>query len=155
MKNLILIAFVLTSAISFGQNKRLKLENAVVIGQFDKADERYTMEAFMTELLTEYKLKTTPSLNYVKNGENTEVLLQDSLKNLLTEKGFDTYLVVGVRGYDRSFKPTNFKISMNEKLDQGTLREIYRPGAVSVTFEFSFFRNNELVRVDFFGVGNV
>lgn len=155
MKNLIVIAFVLLSALSFGQNKRLKLQNAVVIGQFDKQDERYTMEAFMTELLTDYKLKSTPSLNYVKTGENIDNLTQDSLKNVFLEKGFDTYLIVGVRGYDRKYKPTNYSITFGEKLSQGTLREIYRQGAVSVTFEFSFFRNNELVRVDYFRAGNV
>ena len=155
MRKLIVVAFLLLSAVSFGQNKRLKLENAIVIGQFDKQDERYTMEAFMTELLTDYKLKTTPSLNYVKTGESIESLVEDSLTKVFNAKGFDTYMIVGVRGYDRTFKPTNYSVTFDEKLKQGTLREIYRQGAVSVTFEFSFFRNNELVRVDYFRVGNV
>ncbi len=155
MRNIITVTFILLSVLSFGQNKRLKLENAIVVGQFDKNDERYTMEAFMTELLSDYKVKTVPSINYVKTGESIDVLLQDSLTTVFLDKGFNTYMVVGVRGYDRIFKPTNFSITMKEKLDQGTLREIYRQGAVSVTFEFSFFRNNELVRIDYFRVSNV
>lgn len=155
MKKIILFTFICLSAFSFGQNKPLKLTNTVVIGQFDKVEERYTMEAFIAELLTEYNIKATPSVNYLKNGEQIVDILKDSLQVVLKDKGFDTYLVVGVRGYDRSFKPVNYRLDLKEKLEQGTLREIYRQGAVSVTFEFSFFRNNELVRIDYYKVGNI
>lgn len=155
MNRLIILTFVLLSTFSFGQNKPLKLTNAVIIGQFDKPEERYNMEAFMAELLAEYKVKTTPSLNYLKAGETPTNLLNDSLQTILKAKEFDTYMTVGVRGYDRTFRPVNYTISLNEKLDQGTLREIYRQGAVSVTFEFSFFKGNELIRVDYFKVGNI
>ncbi len=155
MRRIILFTLLLLSSTTFGQNKPVKLKNAIVIGQFDKAEERYTMEAFISEILIENHIKATPSVNYLRNGESPTLLLQDSLRTVFAEKQFDTYMVIGVRGYDRTFRPVNYAVSLQEKLDQGTLREIYRQGAVSVTFEFSFFRNNELVRVDYYKVGNI
>ncbi len=148
MKSISFIVVILLSFSSFSQLKTLKLRNAVVIGQFDKEDERFTIESTMTGLLTEFNIKTAPSVNYLKTGEPLNNISNDSLMNVLKEKGFDTYVIVSVRGYDRSYKPSTIKYSFVEKLAQGTLREIYRNAAVSVTFEFAFYRNGEMVAID-------
>ncbi|MEZ4890847.1 MAG: hypothetical protein R2779_09960 [Crocinitomicaceae bacterium] len=137
------------------QVKNLKLTNCVVVGQFDKPEDRFTIESAVTSLLNEYNVKTTPSVNYVKTGEDASILASDSLQNLLKEKGFDTYVIVSVRGYDRTFKPSKVKYPLAEKLDQGTLREIYRNGAVNVSFEFAFYRNKELVATDIVKCTNI
>lgn len=145
------IIILLLSVFSFGsvaQLSNLKLRNVVVVGQFDKYEERFTIESTLTSLLNDYNIKTTPSVNYVNAGESSTVLSGDSLTNVLKEKGFDTYVIVSVRGYDRKYKVSQIKYTFAEKLDQGTLREIYRNAAVSVTFEFAFYRNGELVAID-------
>lgn len=148
MKSIVIILFSFLSLNAFSQLKTLKLRNAVVVGQFDKYEDRFTIESTLTSLLSDYNIKTTPSVNYVKAGESSVVLAGDSLMNVLKEKGFDTYVIVSVRGYDRKYKISEMKYPFSEKLDQGTLREIYRNAAVSVTFEFAFYRNGELVAID-------
>lgn len=148
IKIIIALVFIFSALTSFSQIKKLKLKNCVVIGQFDKPEDRFTIESALTGLFNEYNIKTTPSVNYVRTGESPTVLAGDSLTNLLKEKGFDTYVIVSVRGYDRSFKPSKVKYSFKEKLDQGTLREIYRSAAVAVIFEFAFYRGGEMVAID-------
>lgn len=155
MKYAVIIVFALISMTSFSQLKNLKLRNVVVVGQFDKYEDRFTIESTLTGLLNEYKIKTTPSVNYVKSGESSTVLAGDSLTNLLKEKGFDTYVIVSVRGYDRKYKVSQINYPFAEKLEQGTLREIYRNAAVSVTFEFAFYRNGSLVAIDQIKCSNI
>ncbi|MCO5261066.1 MAG: hypothetical protein M9916_13085 [Crocinitomicaceae bacterium] len=152
---LIIVCLFVFTTNSFAQLKNLKLKNCVVVGQFDKPEDRFTIESAVTGILNEYNIKTTPSVNYVKTGGNATVLAEDSLSNILKEKGFDTYVIISVRGYDRKFKPSKVKYTFKEKLDQGTLREIYRTGAVNVSFEFAFYRNNELVATDIIKCGNI
>lgn len=148
MKYAVILLFSLLSVTSFAQLKNLKLKNVVVVGQFDKPEDRFTIESTLTSLLNEYNVKATPSVNYIRSGESSTVLAGDSLSTLLKEKGFDTYVIVSVRGYDRKYKPSEIKYPFIEKLDQGTLREIYRNAAVSVTFEFAFYRNGEFIAID-------
>lgn len=148
IKLIVVLVFMFSALTSFSQIKKLKLKNCVVIGQFDKPEDRFTIESALTGLLNEYNIKTTPSVNYVKTGESPTVLAEDSLLNLLKEKGYDTYVIVSVRGYDRSYKPSKVKYTFKEKLDQGTLREIYRNAAVNVTFEFAFYRDGIMVAID-------
>jgi hypothetical protein len=155
MKLSVSILFVVLSMTSFGQLSNLKLRNVVVVGQFDKFEERYTIESTLTNLLNDYKIKSTPSVNYVKTGESATILAEDSLSQILKEKGFDTYVIVSVRGYDRKYNISEVKYPFKEKLDQGTLREIYRNAAVSVTFEFAFYRNGELVAIDQIKCNNI
>lgn len=155
MKNRLIVLFLLISVSSFSQLSNLKLKNVVVVGQFDKIEERFTIESTLVTLLNDFNVKTTPSVNYVKSGESSAVLAGDSLMNVLKEKGFDTYVIVSVRGYDRGYKISQIKYPFSEKLDQGTLREIYRNAAVSVTFEFAFYRNGEQVAIDQIKCSNV
>ena len=103
------LLFLLISLSSFSQLSNLKLKNVVVVGQFDKIEERFTIESTLVTLLNDFNIKTTPSVNYVKSGESSAVLAGDSLTNVLKEKGFDTYVIVSVRGYDRKYKTSEIK----------------------------------------------
>ncbi|HLU86966.1 MAG TPA: hypothetical protein VKZ44_04360 [Taishania sp.] len=155
MKGIIGIIMLLTTLTTFGQLSNLKLKNVVVIGQFDKNEDRYTIESTMTSILKDFNIPSTPSVNYVKTGQSTQVLLSDSVQAILKEKGFDTYVVVSVRGYDRKYNVSTQRLTLKEKLEQGTIREIYRNAAVSVTFEFAFYRNGELVAIDHVKCSNI
>lgn len=155
MKYSVLGFFLFLATLSFAQVKNVKLTNCVVIGQFDKPEDRFTIESTTAGVFSANGIKTTPSVNYVKTGGSSSVLAEDSLKSLLKENGFDTYVIVSVRGYDRSFKPSKTNYTFLEKLDQGTLREIYRNAAVSVSFEFSFYRNNEFLGADIIRCTNI
>lgn len=155
MKYTLILLFTLITAASFSQVKGLKLRNAVIVGQFDKVEDRFTIESTVVSILSDFKVKTTPSVNYVRAGESPSVLVGDSLNAILKEKGFDTYIIVSVRGYDRKYKVSQLRPTFQEKLDQGTLREIYRNAAVSVTFEFAFYRDGNLVGIDQFTCGNI
>lgn len=156
MKVVITLAILSISLVGFGQKKaKIDLTNALVVGQMDKPQERYALEGHLAQLLTQYNVKAAPSLNYVKVGGDSGVLLEDSITSLLKAQGFDTYLIVSVRGYDRRFKPSTRKDSLAEKLSQGSLYEIYRQDAVSVTFEFTFYRNGEYVATDVVKLGNI
>ena len=155
MKYSVLGFFLFLATLSFAQVKNVKLTNCVVIGQFDKPEDRFTIESTTAGVFSANGIKTTPSVNYVKTGGSSSVLAEDSLKSLLKENGFDTYVIVSVRGYDRTFKPSKVKYPLAEKLDQGTLREIYRNGAVNVSFEFAFYRNKELVATDIVKCTNI
>jgi len=82
-------------------------------------------------------------------------LVNDSLQKNLKSAGYDTYLVVNVRGYDRKFKPATQKITLSEILEMTSIYHLYKDEAISVSFEFTFFRNNEVVRRDILKCGNI
>lgn len=155
MKSLVTCLFLLVSLSLTAQLDKIKLKNAVVVGQLDKPEERYALEGALANLLSDNGVPATPSLNYVKAGGDSRELANDSLKNILMQKGFDTYVIVSVRGYDRKFKPSERRDSLEEKLGQGSLHEIYRQDAVSVTFEFTFYRNGEYLACDVVKCGNI
>ena len=157
MKKNILISsvFLLLFSAEISWSQTLKLTNAIVIAQFDKSEDRYALEVTLTELLTQYKIKAMPSLNLLKQGADASVLADDSLQKDLKSAGYDTYLVVNVRGYDRKFKPATQKISLAEMLEMTSIYHLYRDEATSVSFEFTFFRNNEVVRRDILKCGNI
>jgi len=140
---------------SVGLTQGLKLNNVLVIGQFDKPEDRYAIEVNLTELLTNTGIKAAPSLNILKQGNSAVNLVSDSIQQLIKSKGFNTYLVVNVRGYDRSFKPSETKITLEEMLNMASLYHIYRDEASSVSFEFTFFRNGVVVYRDILKCGNV
>lgn len=124
----------------------LILTNAVIIGQMDDPADRYSVEISMTELFANLGVKSKASLNLMKQGGDSQVLASDSLKAVLMGQGFDTYLLISVRGYDKRFKTSEVNESFKESLDRGNLFSIYREEIVSVSFEFKFFRNGQLVR---------
>lgn len=156
MKLVITIVLLSLSVSGFGQKKvKINLTNALVIGQMDKPQERYAIEGQLSQLLAQYNIKAAPSLNYAKVGGDSGVLLEDSIAAKLKADGFDTYLIVSVRGYDRKFKASTRRDSLSEKLGQGNLYEIYRQDAVSVTFEFTFYRNGEYLTTEVVKLGNI
>jgi hypothetical protein len=147
--------FLLLSLNNFISSQSLKLTNAIVIAQFDKQEDRYALEVSLTEMLAEYNVKALPSLNLLKQGADASVLADDTLQKNLKIAGYDTYLVVNVRGYDRTFKPATQKISFAEILDMTSIYHLYRDEATSVSFEFTFFRNNEVVQRNILKCGNI
>ncbi|MFN5032238.1 MAG: hypothetical protein ACK5FX_08470, partial [Flavobacteriia bacterium] len=68
----LLIAFI--GNCMFGQVNDLHLTNALVVGQLDKPEDRYTVEINLTELLTDAGIKAIPSLNMMKLGSDASLL---------------------------------------------------------------------------------
>jgi len=137
------------------QAQQVKLTNAVVISQFDKEEDRYAMQALMTDMLKGYQIKALPLMNVLKQGEDPQHLLNDSIQKVLLEKGFDTYLVVNVRGYDRTFKPSEDTQTLAELLETTSIYHIYRDEATSVSFEFSIYKEGKLISRQVLRCGNV
>lgn len=152
-KLIFVLGFLLLSLFSFSQG--LKLKNVLVIGQFEKPEDRYAIEVIFTEVLTEMGIKALPSLNILKQGTSEVNLVNDSVRQIIKTKGFDTYVIVNVRGYDRKFKPSEAKISFEEMINMATLYHIYRDEVSSVSFEFTFFRNDQVVYRDILRCGNI
>ena len=155
MKKIISTFFVLLCVnLGFAQGG-LKLTNAIVIGQFDKPEDRYAVEVTLTEFFTQAKIKSLPSLNILKQGSPSAVLANDTLQMQMKANGYDTYLVVSVRGYDRKFKASEAKTTFAEILERTSIYHLYRDEATSVTFEFTFFRGNQVVYRDVLRCGNI
>jgi len=155
MKNYTLILVLFIAPIVFGQTEKVKLTNAMVIGQLDKQEDRYSLEINLTELLTDQGIKAIPSLNILKLGSDAGLLATDSIQRLVAAKGIDTYVLVSVRGYDRRFKKSVSINDLNIALGVGNLFPIYRDGVTSVSFEFLFYRNGEFIGSDIIKCGNV
>src|SRR5690554_352597 len=110
MKYLLLITFtlLLTRANVWAQkNDELKLRNVLVVAQQDDLSDRYSVEVALLELFKSYDVKTIASLNVLKQGGSADILLADTTRQELKEKGIDTYLLVSVRGYNRSEEHTS------------------------------------------------
>jgi hypothetical protein len=153
MKYLLFIGLaILTHGVSA---QSVQLKNAVVITQFDKEEDRYAMQALMADILKGYQIKALPVMNVLKQGEDPQHLLNDSIQQILVQKGFDTYLVVNVRGYDRTFKPSEDTQTLAELLETTSIYQIYRDEATSVSFEFSIYRGGKLVSRQVLRCGNV
>lgn len=155
MRFYLFIATLCMFSIGFSQTKGLNLTNTLVVGQLDKADDRFTMEIYLTEMLSSSGINAMPSLNILKEGTNLTALASDSIKAVLKEKGIDTYLLVSVRGYDRKFKPAKNHESLSTELGSGHLFPLYRDEISSITFEFIFFRNGEYAGYDLVKIGGV
>jgi hypothetical protein len=153
MKFLLLISIALCTQLLRAQN--IKLTNAVVITQFDKEEDRYAMQALMADMLKAYQIKALPLMNVLKQGEDPQHLLNDTIQKVLSQKGFDTYLVVNVRGYDRSFKPSEDNQTLAELLETTSIYHIYREEATSVSFEFSIYKEGKLISRQVLRCGNV
>jgi hypothetical protein len=157
-KQIILLIILMAVNVSFGQKKKptpLHLTNALVVGQMDKPEDRYSIEINLAEMLSSRGVTTSPSLNVIKMGSDSQELASDSIKNVVKAKGIDTYVLVSVRGYDRRFKVSEKQDDLKGALSIGSLFELYRSDIVSVSFEFKFFRNGEFVYGDIVKCGNV
>jgi hypothetical protein len=153
MKYSLLLFLVLFSKCLLAQN--LKLNNAIIIAQFEKEEDRYAMQAMLSELFKANQVKVLPVMNVLKQGEDIQHLLNDSIQALVRQKGFDTYLVVNVRGYDRKFKVSEDTQTLAEMLETTSIYHIYRDEATSVTFEFSFYKDGKLAERQVLRCGNV
>jgi hypothetical protein len=109
----------------------------------------------LTELLTQQGIKAIPSLNMMKMGSDAVLLATDSLQQLVKSIGVDTYILVTIRGYDKRFKPSACKDDLSTALSIGNLFPMYREEAVSVSFEFLFYRNGQCIGTDIVKCGNV
>jgi hypothetical protein len=156
MKNhFFLFVFILTSVSQLGYSQSIKDSKALVIGQFDRPDERYAIEVTLTELLSSNGLESMPSLNVLKQGSDPSVLANDSIQSMLLKNNISTYLIVNVRGYDRRFKPSKTEVSLREMLSRTSIYHIYREEATSVSFEFTFFQKNKVVFRDILRCRNI
>ncbi len=159
MKKLILVAlvaFIATGSLAQKKSKvKLNLTNALVIGQMDKTEDRYSLEINATELLNSRGVKATPSLNVMKFGGDPLILASDSITELMKSKSIDTYVLISVRGFDRKFKVSSLKDSLNVALGQSSLFGLYREDIVSISFEFKFFRGGQLIYSDMVKCGNI
>ena len=158
MKKTLFILFVFATTMVVAQKKSkngLNLKNCVVVGQLDNADDRYALEINLTDMLNAYRVNSSPSLNHLKLGADAMALASDSLSQKLATEGFDTYLLVSVRGYDRRFKVSDYQPPFREALEATSLFDLYREDIVSVSIEFKFFRNGEFVYGDILKCGNI
>lgn len=156
-----ILIFLWIGFLSFSVNaqkkKKVKLDlnNAVVVGMIDNQDDRYSVEINMTELLTSRGVKAIPSLNLIKLGADSRTLASDSMANVVKEKGFDTYVLVTVRGYDKRYSTSDNQPDFAEALDAGTLYQLYQPDIVSVTLEFKFYREGKFITSNVVKCGNI
>lgn len=155
MKNVIIYTFLFLSFSSIAQSDNFTLTNALIVGQMNKEDERYSLEIALTEFFSERGVKSIPSLNLLKQGSDLTILATDSMKAMVKAKGIDTYILVSVRGYDSRFKTSQKKDDFRTALGYGTLFGLYREEVTNVSFEFFFYRNDVLVKTQLLRVGNV
>lgn len=155
MKLAIAFLFVLLGNIHFAQTKDLKLKNVLIIGQLDKADDRYSIEIALTELLAEAGVKAIPSLNILKVGSDIKELSKDSLQKIIASKGIDTYMTVNVRGFDKKFKLAQNNDNLITALNTTHLFPLYRDEIVNISFEFTFYREGQFMATDIVKCNNV
>jgi len=154
-KYFFLSVFIVTVVSQFGYAQSIKDSKTLIIGQFDRPDERYAIEVALTELLSSNGLESMPSLNVLKQGSDPSVLANDSIQSMLLKNNISTYLIVNVRGYDRRFKPSKTEVSLREMLSRTSIYHIYREEVTSVSFEFTFFQKNKVVFRDILRCRNI
>lgn len=159
MNKLITLLFTaLVSITAFTQGAKAKdfhIKNALVVGQMDNPEDRYSIEINLTEMLVSNGVKAMPSLNVMKMGGDAMILSSDSVSQMLKSKGIDTYVLVTVRGYDRKFKISEKQGDLKAALSTAGLFDLYRMDIVSISFEFKFFQNGEYVFGDMVKLGNI
>ncbi|MNE32562.1 hypothetical protein D3C87_06970 [compost metagenome] len=158
MKKLLLsFLFLGLCLVGFGQAKfpPLKLRNALVVSHLDKQADQFSLEIAVSDVLSNVKVKNMVSLNVLKAGGDPQVLMTDSVGQLLAAKGINTLMLVSVRGFDNRFKPSSGNMTLAEDLAADNLFPIYKEDIVSVTFEFHFYRDGKLVYTDLLKIGGI
>ncbi len=153
--NLILLIAVITLTNSGLYCQKESRGKVLIIGQFDRPDERYAIEVTLTEIFAQNGLEAIPSLNILKQGSDPSILASDTLQNILSKQGITSYLVVNVRGYDRRFKTSEIDVSLSEILGRTSIYHIYREEATSVSLEFTFFKEQKVYFRDILKCGNI
>lgn len=154
-KSLVSFLFSSVCLLGFAQAKfpPLKLNNALIVSHLDKESDQFSLEIAVSDVLSRSKVKNTVSLNVLKAGGDPQVLLTDSLTQLLKAKGINTLMLVSVRGFDNRFRPSTGNMTLAEDLAADNLFPIYKEDIVSVTFEFHFYRDGKLVYADLLKIG--
>lgn len=149
--------FIILASVSFGQVKfpPLKLTNALVVSHLNKEADQFSLEIAVSDVLSKANVKNSVSLNVLKAGGDPQVLMTDSLTQLLKAKGINTLMLVSVRGFDNRFKPSSGNMTLAEDLAADNLFPIYKEDIVSVTFEFHFYRDGKLVYTDLLKIGGI
>ncbi len=137
------------------KSQGIKLTNAVIISQFENQEDRFAMQGLFADIFQQQHIKTLPVMNILKEGEDLKNLMSDSIQKIINQKGFDTYFVVNVRGYDRTFKPSLDAQTFSELIETTSIYKIYRDEATSVSFEFSVYKEDVLVSRQVLRCGNV
>lgn len=137
------------------KSQGIKLNNAVIITQFENQEDRFAMQGLFADIFQQEHIKTLPVMNILKEGEDLKNLLSDSIQEIIKQKGFDTYFVVNVRGYDRTFKPSADAQKLSELIETTSIYKIYRDEATSVSFEFSVYKQDALISRQVLRCGNV
>jgi hypothetical protein len=151
----LVLSLILFIGLPLLATSQLKLKNAIVLGQFDKPEDRYAIEVNVTEMFATAGVKSMPSLNLLKQGGDVYVLSNDTLQAIMSAQGYDTYVVVNVRGYDKKFRTSSMSLSFQDVLNMTSIYHLYKEEATNVSFEFSFFRENKVVYREIVKVGNV
>lgn len=158
MKNIFFIlglSIFLYGGVFAQKDAPLDLSNVLIIGQQNRLQDRYALEGGLVRLFNQYHIKAIPSLNIVKEGGSPKILLTDSIRKLLKEKGIDTYLLVSIRGYDQKFKPAVDTESFESAIQGDNLYKLYDPSVTRVTFSFKFYKNLKLVHQELIRTGSV
>ena len=154
MKNFFFIGCLFLSLFqSYAQG--IKLTNALIIGQFDKQEDRFAIEVNVTDLFTSFGIKAIPSINILKQGADPLILASDTMINSLKAKGIDTYVLICVKGYDRKFKGSKSEMLLVEGLKQASIYHLYKDDITSITLEFSVFREGKRLYANTLKVGNI
>jgi hypothetical protein len=127
----------------------------LVVGQFDKPDERYAIEVAITDLFTRNGIAAIPSLNVIKQGANPTILATDSVQKMLKDMQINKIAIVNVRGYDRKFKISDKESELKAALDRTSIYHIYREEATSVSFEFTIYKNGTMFFRDILKCSNI
>ncbi len=155
MRNYILFCLLLIGNLSFSQTKHVQLSNGLIVAQLDRPDEKFTLEINLAELFSNAGIQVIPSLNILKQGEIPSVLASDSILRLLKSKNVDTYILVSVRGFDKKFKASTHFESLANELGSSHLFPLFRDEIMSITFEFTFYRNGEVIANELLRLKNV
>lgn len=151
----IFILFFTLNSVAQNTAGEFKLTNVVVVAQQDKPEDRYSLEINVLQLLASRGIKTKASLNLVKQGGSPLILSDNSNQIIALDEGFDTYMLISVRGYDKKFKPSENLLPMGDELNAGHLFPLFRDDVTSVTFSVTFYRNNKPVHYTLIKTGNV
>lgn len=160
MKATLIILFLFVANVSVAQKNKVKnkdqigLTNAVIIGQMDNSADRYSVEINMTQLFSVNGVKSKASLNMMKLGSDSQQLASDSVAAKTKAEGFDTFVLISVRGYDKRFKANTSEEDFLTALGRANLFQLHQVDIVSVTFEFKFYRSGQLVHNETIKCGN-
>lgn len=154
MKSILIICLFLIGTFQlFAQN--VMLYKAVLVAQLDRPEDKFTAEINLAEIFTENKVEVIPSLNLLKQGAPLSVLVSDSIKSILNQRQINTYILVNVRGFDRSFRPSTKIGTLEQELSVGHMFPLFRDEITSMTLEFNFFRDDKLIHTELLRLRNV